>query len=142
MFLFLALYAGKMSFMIVQNEKRPFLGHKIKKYKKSKNGDFSKGVSSWFCSKICHFSIFLFLAIQVSKMSFTIVQNEKTPFQAIKSRSTKSRKIEIFPKGLIYGFGQKLAIFPSIYFRQYQPAKCLSRQSRRKNAFLGYKIKK
>ena len=37
------------------------------------------------------------------------------PFQAIKMRSSKSRKIEIFPKGLalVHGFGPKLAIFPS-----------------------------
>ena len=44
-------------------------------------------------------------------MSFTIFQNEKTPFQAIKTRSSKSRKIEIFPKNLVHGFGRKLEIF-------------------------------
>ena len=132
MFLYLALQASKRSFIIVQNEKSPILGHKIKKYKQSKNGDFFKGVSSWFWSKIGHFSIFLFLAIQVSKMSFTIVQNEKTLLYAIKLRSTKSRKIEIFPKGLIDSFDQKLAIFPSFSFRQYRPVKRLLRQSRRK----------
>ena len=35
----------------------------------------------------------------------------------------KCRKIEIFPKGLVPGFGQKWAIFPSFYFRQYRPKK-------------------
>ena len=29
-----------------------------------------------------------------------IFQNEKTPFQAIKTRSPKSLKIDIFPKGV------------------------------------------
>ena len=32
-----------------------------------------------------------------------------------KSRS-KSRKIEIFPKGLTLGFGQKIASFPAFFF--------------------------
>ena len=48
-------------------------------------------------------------------MSFTIFQNEKTPFYAIKTRSSKSRKIDIFPKGLTHGFGPKMAIFPFIF---------------------------
>ena len=52
-----------------------------------------------------------FQAILVRKMTFTIFQNEKTPFQAIKTRSSKSRKIDIFPKGLTHGFGPKMAIF-------------------------------
>ena len=33
-----------------------------------------------------------------------------------KKKSTKSRKIDIFAKGLTHGFGQKLAIFPSFFF--------------------------
>ena len=41
-----------------------FLGFKNKKFKKSKNGHFSKRVvSPWFWSKIGHFSTFFFLAI-------------------------------------------------------------------------------
>ena len=46
-------------------------------------------------------------------MSFTLFQNHKTPFYAIKTRSSKSRKIDIFPMGLTYRSGQKLAIFPT-----------------------------
>ena len=60
-------------------------------------------------------------------MSFTIFKNEKTPFYAIKTRSLKSRKIDIFPKGLTYGFGPKMGIFPTFLFRQYRPEKCLLR---------------
>ena len=37
-----------------------FLDYKNKKLKKSKNWDFSKGVSPWFWSKIGNFSRFLF----------------------------------------------------------------------------------
>ena len=51
-------------------------------------------------------------------MSFTIFYSEKTPFYAIKTRSKESRKIDIFPKGLIHGFGPKMAIFPSFLFKE------------------------
>ena len=71
------------------------------------------------------FRHFFFQAIQVSKMSFTIFQNEKTPFQAIKTRSSKLRKIDIFPNELTHGFGPKLAILAAFFFRQYRPEKCL-----------------
>ena len=37
-----------------------FLDYKNKKFKKSKNWDFSKGVSPWFWWKIGKFSRFLF----------------------------------------------------------------------------------
>ena len=48
-------------------------------------------------------------------MSSTIFQKEKTPFQAIKTRSSKSRKLYIFSKGLTDGFGPKMAIFFNFY---------------------------
>ena len=40
-----------------QNE---FLGYENKKFKKWKNGDFSKGVNPWFWSKNGHFFNFFF----------------------------------------------------------------------------------
>ena len=63
-------------------------------------------------------------------MSFTIFQNEKTPFQAIKARSSKSRKIDIFLKALTHGFGPKMAIFHLFFFRQYRAGKGVLRYSR------------
>ena len=65
-------------------------------------------------------------------MSFTIFQNEKTPCQAIKTKRSKSRKIDIFPKGLTHDFGPKMAISPTFLFRQYRPGKCHLRYSRTK----------
>ena len=41
----------------------------------------------------------------------------------MKARSSKSRKIDIFPKGLTHGFGPKMAIFPTFFFRQFRPGK-------------------
>ena len=34
----------------------------------------------------------------------------------MKTTSSKSRKIDIFPKGLTHGFGPKMANFPTFYF--------------------------
>ena len=100
-------------FYDILERKNVFLSYKNKKFKKWKNCHFSKGVSPWFWSKTGHFSMFSLKVIQARKMCFTIFWNVKTPFQAIKTISSKSGKIAIFPKGLVYGLSQKLAIFPS-----------------------------
>ena len=61
-------------------------------------------------------------------MFFTIFQKEKWPFQAKKkTRSSKSRKIDIFPKGLTDGFGLKMVIFPTFFIKKYRPGKRLLR---------------
>ena len=36
-------------------------------------------------------------------------------FKAMKTRSSKSRKIEVFPKGITHGFGPNMAIFPTFF---------------------------
>ena len=43
---------------------------------------------------------------------------EKPPLQTVKTRTLKSQKTSIFSRGIIHGLGQKLASFPSFYFRQ------------------------
>ena len=75
-------------------------------------------------------------------MSFTIFLNEKTPLQPKKTRSWKSPKTEIFPKGLTHGFGQKMAIFPSFLFGNIGQENVFYDILERKNAFLSYKNKK
>ena len=178
-FFFQEIKAMKMSFTIFQSEKTPFQPIKTRSSKSRKIDIFPKGVNPWFQSKNSHFSNFFFQGIQARKMSFTIFQSEKptsqaikrkssnsrkidnlakglthsfgpkmaiffffeaiqtrkitfiifqckkTPFQAIKTRSPKSQKISIFRTGLTLGFGSKMAIFPTFFFRQYRPGKCL-----------------
>ena len=70
-----------------------------------------------------HFSNFFFQAIQIRKMSFTIFKNEKMPFQAIKTRSSKSPIIDIFVKGLTHGLGPIMAIFPNFFPQAIQTRK-------------------
>ena len=74
-------------------------------------------------------------------MPFTLFQNEKTSFQAIKTRNSKSRKIDIFPKGFTHGFGPKMPIF-QLFWGHYKPGKCLLRYSRtKKRPFQAIKTK-
>ena len=119
-------------FYNILQQKNAFVSYKNKNFKKSKNSHFSKGVRLWFSSKNGHFSNFPFQALQARKLSFTIFQNEKSPFQGTKTKSLKSRKIDIFPQGLTHGFGPKMAFFPTFLYRQYSPGKCLLRYTRTK----------
>ena len=119
-FFFYAIYTTKMYAMILYNEKTPFEAKKTRSSKSPKINIFPKGVNLWFWSKNGHFSNFFFQGIQPLKTSFMIFQNEKTHFQAIKTRSSKSRKIKMFPKGLTHGFGPKMAIFQTFFFTHYR----------------------
>ena len=129
--------------MIFQNKKTPLQAIKTRSSKKQKNGHFWKGVNPWFWSKNGDFSKFFFQAIQARKMSFMILLNEKTPLQAIKTRSLKSRKIDIFLKGLTHIFGSKMAILSTYFFLgNIGQENVFPDILARKNAFLGYKNKK
>ena len=64
---------------------RAFLGYKNKKFKKSKNGSFSKGVSPWFWSKSISFSILLFQAKKCQEKVFYHILQRKKSFYALKS---------------------------------------------------------
>ena len=121
---FLGNIGQKMSFTIFQSEKTPFWAIKTRSSKSGKFDIFPKGLTHGFGPKMPFFQL-SFQAIQARKMSFTIFQREKTPFQAIKTRSSKDRKIDIFPKGLTHGVGPKMVIFPTFIFRQFRPEKCL-----------------
>ena len=117
-----AIQDRKISFTIFYNEKTPFQVIKTRSSKRRKINILPTGLTHGFGQKMAIFSIF-FLAIQARKMSLTIFQKEKTPFQAIKTRISKSRKIDIFPKGLTHGFGPKMAIFPTFFFQAIQARK-------------------
>ena len=60
----------------------------------------------------------------------------------MKTRSSKSRKIDIFPKGLTHGFGPKIAIFPTFFLGNIGEENVFDDILERKNDFLGYKKKK
>ena len=117
----------------ILERKMPFQAIKTRGSKSRKMDIFLKWLTHGFGAKMTIFPTFFYQVIQTRKMSFTLFQNEKMPFQAIKTRSSKSRKIDIFLKWLTDGFGPKMAIFLTFFFRQYRPGKCLLRYFRTKN---------
>ena len=71
--------------------------------------------------------------------AFYDIPERKNAFLGYKNKKFKNSKNSDFSKGLVNGFNSKFAIFPSFYFRQYRPGKCVLRYSITKNAFVGYK---
>ena len=128
-----------MCFQIFQNEKTPFQAIKTRSSKSGKTAIFAKGLVMVLVQNWPLFHFFYFQAIKARAMLFTIFQNEKTRFQAIKARSSKSGKIAIFPE-LAHGFSKKLAIFPSFIFKgNIGQENVFYDILERKNAFLRYK---
>ena len=111
-----------VSYDILQR-KNAFLAYKIKKFKKSKNSHFSKGVSPQFWSKNGDFFNLFQGNIGQENLFYDILEQKKTLFQTMKTRSSKSGKFDFFAKGLTDGFGLKMAIFPTFIFQEIQPRK-------------------
>ena len=120
---FQSIQANRMSFTIFQNEKAQFQAKKIRSSKSRKIDIFQKALTHGFGPKIAIFPTCVFQEIQAKKLSFSIFQNEKTRFQAIKTRSSKSRNIDIFPKRLTHGFDPKMAICATCFFQTIQARK-------------------
>ena len=112
-----------MSFTLFQNGKWPFQTIKTRSSKSQKLEIFPKGLTQGFGPKMAIFpNFFFFQAKKDRKMSFTIFQKGKSPFQAIKRRSSKSRKTDIFAKWLTKGFGPKWPFF-QLFFKPIQARK-------------------
>ena len=120
-------------FYDIPERKNGFLGYKNNRLKQSKNWHFSKGVNPWFWSKNGHFSNFVFSGnIGQANVFYDLVER-KNAFLDYKTRRLTSQKIDIFPKGLIHGFGPKMAIFPTLFFqKKYKPGKWILRYPRTK----------
>ena len=130
-FFFLGNTGKENIFDHILEGKNAIVGYK-NKFKKSKNWHLSKVVNPWFWSKNCHFSNLFFMEYRPGKCLWRYSKAKKTLSYALKIRSLKSRKIDIFPKGLTHGFGPKLPFFQLFFFRQYRPGKCLWLYSRAK----------
>ena len=141
-FFFQAIQARKMSFTKFQNEKIPYQAKKTRSSKSQQIDIFPMGSTHGFGPKMVIFPNLFYQAIQARKMSFTISYNEKTFFQAIKTKNSKSRKLEIFPKGLTHGFGPKMAVIPTCFLGNIGKENVFHDILERNNAFLGYKSKK
>ena len=142
-FIFQKIQAKNMSFTIFQNEKRlSRLQKKKKELQKLQKLTFFQRVNPWFSSKNGHFSKFFFRQYRPGKCLLRYSRTKKkNPFQAIERRNSKSRKIDIFPKG--HGFSPKMAIFPNSFFQAIQARKMsFTIFYNQNNSFLGYKNNK
>ena len=126
---FQEIQARKMSFRIFQSEKTSLKAIKTSSPKSRKIDLSPKGLTDGFGPKMTIFRPF-FLGNIVQGNVFYDILERKDVFLGYKRKNSKSRKINIFPKGLTHRFGSKMAIFPTFFFRQYRPEKCLSRYSR------------
>ena len=129
---FQAIQARKISFTIFQNKKNAFLAYKNNTFKKPKNWIFPKGLTHSFGQNMVFFSMSFFLGNIGQENVFYNLLERKNAFLAYKNNTFKKSKNWIFPKGLTHGFGQKMAIFPCLFFRQYRPGKCVLQSSRTK----------
>ena len=94
------------------------------------------------------FIIFVLDNIGQENVFYNILE-QKNAFLGYKNKtikksknSSKSRKIDIFPKGLTHGFGLNMAIFPTFLLGNIGQENVFYDILERKNAFLCYKNKK
>ena len=130
---------GKFVLQYSRTKKAVFQPIKTKGLKSRKIEIFEKGLTHSFGQKMAIFPCFFFSGNIGQENVFYNILERKNAFLAFKNNTFKNSKIEIFPKGLTYDFGQKMAIFPCFFFRQYRPGKCVLQYSRTKNAFQAYK---
>ena len=83
-----------------------------------------------FLGNFCHENFF-----------YDILERKNALLSYKNKKFKKSKKNDIFSKGLTHGCGRKMAILTTFFFRQYRPLKCLLRYPRKKNPFLSYKNK-
>ena len=138
-FFFRQYRPGKCLLRYSRTKKGLFQAIQTRSSKSRKIDIFSKGLTHGFGPKMAVFPTFFYQAIQARKLSITIFWNEKTPFQAIKITSSKSRKIDIFSKGLTHGFGRKMADFRTFFLGNIGQENVSYDILERKNAFLDYK---
>ena len=123
--------------------KSTFLGYKNKKFKKSKNWHFSKGVNPWFWSKNGHFSNFSFLRNIGQENVFHVILEQENAFLAYKNKKFKKSKNWYFCNGVNPWFWSKKWLFLQFLFLgNIGQENVFYDILERKNAFLGYKNKK
>ena len=109
----------------ILERKNAFLGYKNKKFKKSKNSDFSKRVYPLFWSKIGHFSIFLFLGNTGQENVFYDILDRENAFLSYKKFKFKKSKNKPFYtiKTRCSNIGQE-----NVFFDIVEPKKRLARR--------------
>ena len=145
-------YSGNIGqqnvFYDILERKKAFLGYKNKKFKKSKNWHFSKGVNPWFWSKKWPFFQLFFLGSIGQENVFYDILKQKNAFLAYKNKKLKkSRNWNFFKEVFQTGFPklvlvQKWPFFQLFFFGNRGLDNVFYNIVKVKNAFLGYRNKK
>ena len=97
---FLGNIAQENVFYDILQRKHAFLAYKNKKFKKSKNWHFSKGVNPWFWSKNSHFSnFFFFRQYRPRKILLRYSRTIKRLSKLWKQKFQRVDKLEFLPGG-------------------------------------------
>ena len=102
-------------FYDILERKNAFPCYKNKKFNKSKNWHFSKGVNPRFWSKNGRFSNFYFLGNIAQVNVFYDILERKNAFVCYKNKKFNKWKIDMFGNGLTHGFGPKMEIFRTFF---------------------------
>ena len=97
---------------------------KTRSFKGQKIEIFPKGLTHAFGPAMAIFHRFFLGTINQENAFYNILER-KNAFLGYKTRSSESRKTDIFSKGLTHGFDPKMAIFPTFSFRKYRLGKCI-----------------
>ena len=115
-FFFLGNIGQENVFYDILEPKNAFLGYKNKKFKKSKNWQFSKRVNPWFWSKNGHFSNFFFLGNIGQENVFYDILGRKNAFLSYKNKKFKKSNNWHFSKGVNPSFWCKYGHFSTFFF--------------------------
>ena len=96
--------------------KNAFLGYKNKKFKKSKNWHFCKGVNPWFWSKNIHLSNYFFLGNLGQENILYDILERKNAFLGYKNKKFKKSKNWHFCKGVNPWFWSKNIHLSNYFF--------------------------
>ena len=113
---FLGNIGQKNVFYHILEWRKAFLGYKNKKFKKSKNWYFSKGVNPWFWSKNGDFLNFFFLRNIGQRNVFYDILEWKNAFLGYKKKKLKKSKNWHFSKAVNSWFWSKNGHFFNFYF--------------------------
>ena len=103
-------------FYDILERKNAFLGYKNKKFKKSINWDFSKGVNPWFGPKMAIFPTF-FLGNLGQENVFYDILKRKNAFVGYKNKKSKKSKNWHFSQGVNPWFWSKNSHFCKFFFQ-------------------------
>ena len=100
----------------ILEQKKAYLDYKNKKFKKSKNWHFSKGLRYRFGPKIAIFPNFCFLGNIIQENVFYDILQRKNSFLGYKKKKFKKSKNGHFSKGLNTWFWSKHSHFYQLFF--------------------------